>query len=314
MRNLLLILCFLPFFANAEYVNIETELGPVSYWLASDRVSATLNDAKSVTGYFNIPSQITYNSKNYNVTAIAASAFAGNTSLWGVTFPTTVTSIGESAFEGCSQLGDVVLSSGITEIKDYAFRDCIDLNSVILNEGLETLGYGAFRGCKSLTTISLPSTIKKIGTFGFEGCSSIATVNVPDVKTWLNIDFQGWYGNPVRANTKLFVNGELLTDLVVPEDVTQIKQYAFEFCDFLQTVKIHSGVTSFGMDAFKGFKGELEINCDIPTGAFRESGITKIVLGDGVRVIGEKAFYRCSSLKSIIVSESLMEISEDAFL
>ena len=45
-----------------------------------------------------------------------------------------------------------------------------------------------------------------------------------------------------------------------------------------------------------------------------QSKLEEVVLGEGIRVIETKAFYRCENLKKLVLPESLEEIGDSAFL
>ena len=62
----------------------------------------------------------------------------------------------------------------------------------------------------------------------------------------------------------MYLNGQLVTDLVIPDNVTSIKDYAFRNYDSLTSVAIGDGVTSIGSYAFYG--------CD---------SLTSVTIGDG---------------------------------
>jgi hypothetical protein len=70
--------------------------------------------------------------------------------------------------------------------------------------------------------------------------------------------------------------------VTIPDSVTSIEDYAFSYCEGLNSVTIGSGVTSIGYSAFEG--------C---------SGLTSVTIGSGVTSIDGSAFLECSSLTSI---------------
>ena len=63
-----------------------------------------------------IPSEITYNERNYRVTRIGIRAFKGCTGLTAITIPNSVTSIGDEAFEDCTGLTAITIPNSVTSI------------------------------------------------------------------------------------------------------------------------------------------------------------------------------------------------------
>ena len=86
-------------------------------------------------------------------------------------------------------------------------------------------------------------------------------------------------------------------DVVIPEGVTSIGNWAFFDCSSLASVVIPDGVTSIGDWAFNG--------C---------SSLTSVVIQEGVTSIGASAFCYCSSLASVVIPESVTGIGREAFL
>ena len=117
--------------------------------------------------------------------------------------------------------------------------------------------------------------------------------------------FNGTAASPLSLVEALYLNGELVTDLVIPNGVESIGQYAFYDCHCLKSITIPNSVTSIGGDAFYHCAGELTVNCNIPSnttstdGAFYASEFTKVTIGDSVTSIGNFAFWACHSLKGV---------------
>ena len=119
----------------------------------------------------------------------------------------------------------------------------------------------------------------------------------------------------------LYVGGELITDLVIPEGVTAIPSCAFIRVSNITRVTIPEGVTSIGSYAFQYcsslesviFEGE-SLLTSIGYCTFSDcSSLTSITIPDRVTSIGRSAFEDCSSLTSIKIPESVTSIGYSAF-
>lgn len=74
-------------------------------YIVEDDKTVTIKDVlASAEKEVEIPQSVTIEGEEYAVTAIAESAFEGNTTLEQVTIPATITSIGDGAFSGCTGL------------------------------------------------------------------------------------------------------------------------------------------------------------------------------------------------------------------
>lgn len=183
-----------------------------------------------------------------------------------------------------------------------------------------SIGSSAFYGCSGLTSVTIGNSVTNIGSHAFYGCSGLTSVNYTGtIAQWCGIDFSSSSSNPTCFSHTLSINGSLLTNLVIPEGVTEIKPYAFYGCSGLTSVTIGSGVTSIGQSAFRNCSGLTSVI--IPDGvtsicswAFSAcSGLTSVTIPDGVTSIGEAAFLYCSGLTSVTIGSGVTSIGSSAF-
>ncbi len=185
-----------------------------------------------------------------SITSIGDSAFDYCSSLKSITLPDSVTSIGEDAFAGCDSLTSISIPDSVTSIGNSAFSDCSSLASITLPEGVTSIGNHAFYRCDSLTSISIPDSVTSIGYDAFYDCIGLKKVCTNDIAAWCAIEFSDQNANPLRYANGLYLNEEIVTNLVIPEGVTSIGAYAFYNCDSLTSITIPDSITSIGEDAF----------------------------------------------------------------
>lgn len=169
-----------------------------------------------------------------------------------------------------------------------------------------------------LITVTIPSSIEYIGANAFKRCSNIETVNIVDLEAWCNIEFVNEYSNPMYFSNGFTLNGEVITNLQIPENVTVIKNYAFNYCNQLNYVTIPEGVKSIGDNSFFSCKNLLSV--DMPKGvesigerSFQGCDkLWSINLSDVV-TIGDYAFCQCYELSIVTFGEKLESIGEAAF-
>ena len=214
-----------------------------------------------------------------------------------ITIPSDITQLKQYAFDSCDSLTSVTIGDSVTTIGEFAFSGCSSLTSVTIGDSVTAIGVYTFGMCTSLTSVTIGDSVKTIGTQVFTGCYSLEKVYISDLSAWCRIDFADDYGSsPLHGGAALYINGELATDITIPSDITQLKQYAFDSCDSLTSVTIGDSVTTIGEFAFSG--------C---------SSLTSVTIGDSVKTIGENAFYYCDSLTSVTIGDSVETIGENAF-
>ena len=298
-----------------------------------------------------IPSKVTYEGVEYNVTSIGERAFYCCYNLTSITIPEGVTSIGKAAFYNCSSLTSISIPEGVTSIGSSAFKSCSSLASITIREGVTSIGSEAFYNCRSLTSITIPKGVTSIGAGAFRGCTNLTSIVISeDVTSIENSTFYGcsslasitipegvtsignyvFYGCSSLASITIpegvtsiedcaFYNCSSLASITIPEGVTEIASYAFYNCSSLTSIIIPKGVTYIGSKAFHGCSSLATIT--IPEGVtsiasqtFRYcSSLTSITIPEGVTSIGEEAFRGCTSLTSITTPASVKSIDSRAF-
>ena len=268
-----------------------------------------------------------------SVTTIGRYSFQGCSGFTGITMSNSVIKIGQAAFDGCEALSEVHISSleswckiefvwatanplcyakklylngvlvdklvipeSISVINSYAFYNCSNLTgSLTFPNTVTKIGSYAFYNCSGLTSVTVPNSVTEIGEEAFNGCNNLKDVHISSLESWCNINFKG-FTNTLTGKATLYLNGEIITDLEIPESVSEIKQYAFVSCSQLTSVTIPNSVTSIGRGAF--------VNC---------SGLTSIIIPNSVTSIGRTAFAMCSGLTSVTIGNSVTTLGSNIF-
>ena len=285
---------------------VSVEIDGITYNinLKTGLTEVTTNPVHPYSGNIVIPETIVYENTEYTVTGIGAQAFFQK-NITSISFPNSINSIGRAAFAYCNLLDSVEIPEqvtiipdmafassenlrhvsfpeGLTLIDNSAFNSCYGLDSIIIPNTVETIEDWAFANCKYLSYVKMPQQLKRAGQGAFGGCPALAYVDIPDLSSWAMVDFNNYSANPLNTAHKLIVNGEEITDLVIPDDVTYIGSNTFRNCLNITSITIGDHVSSIGVGAFQ--------SC---------SNVTSIIIGEDVTTMGGWAFYGCSKVTSM---------------
>ncbi len=237
--------------------------------------------------------------------------------------PDTVTTISQSAFEDCDKLTEVVVSSQVSKIVYRAFASCDSLAKIDLPEGLVSIGFQAFEDTKALKSIVLPEGLTTIeeAAFRWSGLTSLTLPDSMETVYWsafedtdiVTLDL----GKGVKEIHSSAFRYTPVTSVTLPDSLTYLGSNAFYNCTSLKELTIGSGLIEISNSTFFGTGIEtLSIPGNvqrIASGAFYATPISKLTLSEGLKNIGEYAFYNCNNLESVHIPASATNISSFAF-
>lgn len=269
-------------------------------------------------------------------------AFENKKSLYYFAFPEKITQIGQSAFYGSSISGALVIPDDVKYIWSYAFSST-NISSLTLSSNLEILAASVFSYCYSVSgTIKLPEALIYIGEAAFrnnrfEGYLSlpkdleyigstafarddigslIGDLTIPEKvpiiyrETFYNAGISGTInlGNVREIRDRSFYRSGS-GELVIPEGVTKIEQFAFgneNRSKGFSYVVLPSTLKQIDQYAFISQSRLMGINfpeglVQIGTGAFQScSNLQTLILPSSLQVIQESVFNRCYGIYKII--------------
>lgn len=304
-----------------------------------------------------------------NVTSIGERAFENCYNLTNVTIPNSVTQIEDHAFKGCILLASILIPDSVTSIGEEAFYNTAYYNdssnwedsvlyidkyliraetnisgSYSIKFGTTVIADYAFSECDGLKRITIPNSVKYMGIDTFiESTSLVDVYYTGELAGWCTIDFPLYHSSPMCYADNLYINGILVADeLIIPDSVTSIGDYAFVncsslsritiprtvekigcyaflYCNSLENVEIPNSVTSIGSGAFDSCTSLKSVAIpdsitSIPSHAFDDcKKLISITISNGITSIGDCAFRNCYSLTSVTIPDSVTNIESYAF-
>ncbi|MCR4661914.1 MAG: leucine-rich repeat protein [Clostridia bacterium] len=172
----------------------------------------------------------------------------------------------------------------LIEIGEYSIGQFVE--TLVIGEGVTSIAQRAFVNASRLEEITLASTIKTIGAYAFENLQSLETVNI--------VNTESNKSQLTTINEKAFYECRSLREIILPESLLQIGNYAFASESEMALEKV----------VFKHKKSYKE----------RQDNVEVLVNTDAsIKSIGLFAFYNCRNVKNMLIYADVESIKEGAF-
>lgn len=198
--------------------------------------------------------------------------------------------------------GVIKFDKQIRAISASAFVDCTTLKSIHIPNSVTTIASRAFSGCTALEDANIPYRVSRIEEMTFYGCSSLQAIEFSD-----NVEYIG--------NSAMYGCSQLKT-VVIPNSVKYLGSGALSNCSGLEKLTLGCNIETLKF-GFGNCTGELIVNCDIPNsssisnGCFVGSTFTKVTINGSK--IGCYAFWDCTTIQELIISDNVKLIEDQAF-
>ena len=276
------------------------------------------NEYSQYITHITVPATVKMFGTTYTVVGIAEKAFRNRSRLRTITLPNTIEYVEFWAFlntgvyennsywsNGILYInnclidvrdfvsGKVTIRNGTKAIAEDAFSGCSSLTSVIIPSSVTSIGKQAFYGCSSLTSVTIPASVTSIGDGAFSSCSSLesVTINSNDIASKSNLNF---------------IFGGQVTEYIIGNSVKSIGKLAFRSCSSLNSIVVEGGNTAF--DSRENCNAIIETATNTLI-----AGCRNTIIPNGVKSIGDHAFYNRGSLKSVIIPASVTSIGDSVF-
>ena len=212
---------------------------------------------------------------------------------------------------------------------EYAER----VTTVHIYEGISAVGDYAFSGFKKIQNVFIDKGLERVGLGAFDPSTPPNRVYIEDVATWVGIKYEG-VGAPALCLTSfIYMDGDVIKNLTVPEGVTEIGAYAFYNNSMLLSVKLPESLEKIGEYAFYGattidevhikslenwcktdFAGEYANPLTVGNNLYVNDYFTTVLeIPEGITEIGARAFEGCDSIKEIVLGADVTTVGAMAF-
>ena len=256
-----------------------------NYQFTTNNGTITLTKYTGPTGDIVIPDKINELPVTTFVTEIFDPVFKTMTS---VTIPNTITRLPMWAIEHCDALTTVNIPASVTRIDGGPFYSCLHLQSITVDPqnpafcSVDGVLYDKLQNrlvqypCARTGDLQIPESVTNLDVYSIYGSVGLSSVTIPRSLTSLPGFGATWGG--------LFSACSALTNVVIPDSVTNIGACAFNNCTRLAAITIPDSVVSIGTNAF--------MHC---------AALTSISIPKNVAHVAGDAFENCNALQKIVV-------------
>lgn len=214
-----------------------------------------------------------------------------------------------------------IYGTGAVTSKPWQTNYKTKIVSVVIEEGITSISTTmAFYGDSAITNVTLPSTLTEIGGDAFQNTSKITAVHIPSMNMWWNLRLVSVSSSPlVMGGAAAFINNVGVTgELVIPDDVTEIRDYQFVGWKKITSITFPERVTSIGNSAFyrSGLTSVVipDTITNLGIQVFRQTySLRSIQFGRGITAIPSGVCDGCSYLSSVVLPDNITSISGSSF-
>ena len=304
----------------------EVTIDGMKYTLRKAMGRAMLVDGSTQKGEVRIPSELSYEGKDYTVTSIGESAFTENMNLTKVFIPRTIMNTDLSynvgfysdPFYGCTALQSIEVEDGNPAVcsvdgvlfnkektKLLSYPAGATQTSYTVPESVTWIEPLAFSYSQHLRVVTLTDYVTELGYSAFYECKSLEEVRLPSgLKTLANY---------------LFGNCQRLKSVTIPQGVTYLGLKAFYCCTSLTSVTMPESITSTDYSVFEGCTSLESVTLSpnlskIEYNMFANcSSMKKLLIPNSVTMVGSEAFKNCSALTSLDLPKSINRLGYSVF-
>ncbi len=255
---------------------------------------------KDKTELIQYPSGNTRESYNVpdGVENIAAESFMDASALVNISLPDSVTYIGGNPFGGTAFFDTPAnWTDGILYINDKYLISAGSGDGISgayeVREGTKVIAGCAFMSCDSMTSVTIPASVVSVGESAFR-CPYLTEIIVDEESEYLTSVDNVLFSKDM-SELICYPMAKTETSYEIPSGVTIIADFAFEL-SVLSDIAIPEGVTEIGEWAFCA-----------------NYGLSKVILPESLINVGYSAFYYCTELETVNFGSELQSIDKNAF-
>ena len=185
-------------------------------------------------------------------------------------------------------INTILLPGDLNEIPYATFFNCTSLKTLYIPSNVKKIDAQVFAGCSALQSINIPESVDTIMGGAFTNCKALTEVHIDNLKKWCSVYIGGsmpMVGPFANGIADLYVQGNIVKDLEIPEGVEVINPYVF-YGSRIETLKLPNSLKRIEYSAFN--------NCAL---------LKTVYISNNIDSIGSSAFNRCGSMTAVYMED-----------
>lgn len=207
------------------------------------------------------------------------------------------------------------------------------ITSIVIPESVTNIGDKAFEYYSDITNVTIPNGVKRIGKEAFKG-TSITEITIPDSVTFIGEEAFGYDSDAAGKQALSYISdGRIRGFKINCGEGSAAEQYAIDnnfsyqltngSGELHENTFIHNNNNNNSSTVslvYNGTSGDVEVPGEFEgmkvtgvSGFKNCTTLTSVILPDTIEEISKELFSGCTSLKTVKLSKNISYIDEDAF-
>ena len=240
------------------------------------------------------------------VTSLGQQTFNGCSAVTTISLPKSLTKIVNQVFQGCSKLTEITFAEGmkLASISTDSFKNCTSLTSITLPDGCATtIGKSVFNTCTALTSVTFGNKTASVHKTAFTGCTALKEVIFRNPETTISCD------------ASLFPTDVVIVGLASSTAQAYADSNGLEFRELaLCGDNITWSLSTDGVLTLTGTGAMYDYSSSNRAPWYAQAAnIKSILIGEGITVIGTRAFDEMKKVTEVTLPSTLTMIKDNAF-
>ena len=211
----------------------------------------------------------------------------------------------------------IIIPDAVEKLRNSVFWNCYTMEKITIPDTVYSLGGDTFYNCENLSELTIPESVVIMGDNPFANCPKLNLINK---STHFVFEDGGLYDKEITRLIYCTIKRDSEV-FEVPDSVISVSKHSFYNCKNLKKIIIPPSVKIIENNPFSNLPN-MRLENNSPHFIFRDGALynktmttlfyyehgtksKKLVIPEGVSIIGRHSFYNCQTIESITIPSSV---------